>query len=383
MIIANIELLPSGEIVNLDCVEKNITILPAELSTIDNSKIIGFENAIAFPGLVNSHDHLDFNLFPMLGNPPYHNYTEWGRNIQISCRKEIDAILSIPVQLRVRWGMYKNLLSGVTTVVDHGQQIKIPNPLVKIISNHQSLHSVGFEKYWKLKLNNPLKKNVHCVIHIGEGTDQFSKDEIDALLKWNLLHRPLIGIHGVAMSAEQARGFKGLVWCPASNFFLFDTTADIGALKLNTLVCFGTDSTLTSGWNTWDHIRMAKKTSYADDADLLRMLTENPSNLWGIRNKADLIIARKKVTGDGMQSFSSTNPEDILLILQDGNISLFDNSIVGDITHLGYSPASYTQIFINGTKKYVTGDLKALVEEIWKYSPSIKFPFELPPNKGD
>ncbi|HEY1165598.1 MAG TPA: hypothetical protein VGE90_10535, partial [Chitinophaga sp.] len=27
-----------------------------------------FDNCIAFPGLINSHDHLDFDLFPQLGN---------------------------------------------------------------------------------------------------------------------------------------------------------------------------------------------------------------------------------------------------------------------------------------------------------------------------
>ena len=43
--------------------------------------IINFENAIAFPGLINSHDHLDFNLFPQTGNRIYNNYTEWGKDI--------------------------------------------------------------------------------------------------------------------------------------------------------------------------------------------------------------------------------------------------------------------------------------------------------------
>jgi len=29
---------------------------------------------MAFPGLINSHDHLDFNLFPLWGNRKYNNY---------------------------------------------------------------------------------------------------------------------------------------------------------------------------------------------------------------------------------------------------------------------------------------------------------------------
>ena len=36
----------------------------------DNQKEVSlvFNNAIAFPGLINSHDHLDFNLFPPIKN---------------------------------------------------------------------------------------------------------------------------------------------------------------------------------------------------------------------------------------------------------------------------------------------------------------------------
>src|ERR1043165_5907685 len=56
---------------------------------------IRFERAVAFPGLINSHDHLDFNLFPLLANRVYNNYTEWARDIQVTGKKEIEAVLKI------------------------------------------------------------------------------------------------------------------------------------------------------------------------------------------------------------------------------------------------------------------------------------------------
>ena len=37
-----------------------------------------FDKALIFPELINSHDHLDFNLFPQMGDRFYTNYTEWG-----------------------------------------------------------------------------------------------------------------------------------------------------------------------------------------------------------------------------------------------------------------------------------------------------------------
>jgi hypothetical protein len=51
-----------------------------------------FDNAVVFPGLINSHDHLDFNLFPQLGHHIYHNYTEWGDHIHRNYKTEIDAV---------------------------------------------------------------------------------------------------------------------------------------------------------------------------------------------------------------------------------------------------------------------------------------------------
>ncbi|MFL5774457.1 MAG: hypothetical protein ACJ75F_14940, partial [Flavisolibacter sp.] len=115
-----------------------------------------FEDAMVFPGLVNSHDHLDFNLFPQLGNRHFRNYSEWGHALHEEYRQEIEEVLKVPLALRVQWGIYKNLVCGVTSVVNHGETLTITNPLIHVRQHDQNLHSVGFEKNWKVKLNNPL-----------------------------------------------------------------------------------------------------------------------------------------------------------------------------------------------------------------------------------
>src|SRR5690606_24619905 len=112
-------------------------------------------------------------------------------------------------------------------------------------------HSVRFEKLWKWKLNNPARISRPVTIHIGGGTDAAARMEIDELIRWNLFGRALIGIHGVALSIHQARHFRGLVWCPHSNYFLLNKTADVQQLKQHLPVVFGSDSTLTSPWNIW------------------------------------------------------------------------------------------------------------------------------------
>jgi hypothetical protein len=68
------------------------------------------------PGLINAHDHLDFNLFPRLGSGPYPNATAWAEDIYHPECSPVSQQLRLPKRIRLLWGGLKNLLSGVTTV---------------------------------------------------------------------------------------------------------------------------------------------------------------------------------------------------------------------------------------------------------------------------
>jgi cytosine/adenosine deaminase-related metal-dependent hydrolase len=340
---------------------------------------LDFNGALAFPGLINSHDHLDFNLFPLLGNRIYHNYTEWGPDIHTCNRGSIDPILAIPQHLRTRWGIYKNLLNGFTTVVNHGERIDTGDAPISVFQDCYCLHSVGFEPHWKWKLNHPAKTGQPFALHIGEGTDTVAAREIDELIRWNILRRPIVGIHGVAMTVEQASAFHALVWCPASNFFLLGETAAIDRLYAKVPILFGTDSTLTSGWNAWDHIRIARDLRLVPDADLFTMLTSNPAAAWGLADRgalapgkrADLVIARPTSAIPAMDAFFALNPEDILLVLHAGQIRLFDPSLLKPIIENHLTFDDFQPAPPDG--KYVAGDLPALMDDIRGYCPDIAF----------
>jgi len=228
-----------------------------KLEKIANEIRIDTDGLTAMPGFINSHDHLDFNLYPRLGNRIYNNYSEWGKEIQAANTETIETIKKIPVHLRIQWGLYKNLLNGFTTVVNHGEKLKVDNLLMDVFQKCQCLHSPAFEKNWKWKLNDPFRKNIPVVMHVGEGTDEVAGKEIDRLRKWNLVKRRLVAVHGVAMNVEQAADFEGLVWCPASNYFLLGKTAAVDKLKHKTKVVFGTDSTLTAPWLVSKHLETA------------------------------------------------------------------------------------------------------------------------------
>ena len=331
--------------------------------TIDNDIDVelNFENALVFPGLVNSHDHLDFNLFPQLGNKKYNNYAEWGADIHEENKKEISEVLKVPLPQRAQWGVYKNLLCGVTTVVNHGEKLEIQEPLITVIQNTDALHSVKFEKFWRLKLLSPRRSEGVIAIHLGEGTDQQSKKEIDQYIRWNIFKRKTVAIHGVAMTAEQAKHFEALVWCPESNFFLLGQTAPIQNLKSKIKILFGTDSTLTSSWNIWDHIRTARKTGELNDSELINAVLSAPSAV-----KQNIVVARTN-------SFFDINPSDILLVIHQNQVRLFDESLLPPLSSTTFPLDNYKKVYLNNSK-YVQGNITGLVADIRRILPNAKLP---------
>jgi len=335
-----------------------------------------FEAAIAFPGLINSHDHLDFNLFPRLGNRIYSNCVEWGADIHEANRATIDAILKIPKRLRTQWGLYKNLFNGITTVVHHGERLEIDDPVIDVFQQDNVLHSVQQERRWKLKLNKPFAGRRPFVIHAGEGTDAQATRDIDTLMRWNLLRRELIGVHGVAMTPKQAGAFAGLVWCPDSNYFLLGRTADIPRLQEKTSVVFGTDSTLTASWNLWEQLRLARKLGMMTDRALFESMTETPAAVWRLPGKgvlregaqADIVVARwTSKAGDDLEGWFAINPADILLVIQSGKVRLCDELV-------GVPTGTFCKIDVQGATKFVEGNARGLMAKIKEYAPEVVFP---------
>ncbi len=353
-------------------------IISADNFNDNEQPALTFEDCIAFPGLINSHDHLEFNLYPRLGHKIYEDYVEWGNDIHKKDKEVIESIESIPVELRLKYGVIKNLLTGVTSVAHHGvYHSSLDNSPVSIIKR-TCIHSVKLGGRWKLKLNR-MKNYEPYVIHIGEGINKHASEEINELIKFNFLKRKLIGIHGIAMTMKQSKNFEALVWCPVSNLFLFNTTADINSLKKNTSILFGTDSTLTAGQNIWEHLRKARELGLLSDAEILSSLTNEAAEIWDLKgkgqirvgSKADIVIAKRKA-GNLYDSFFATNPEDIILIIKDGEIILFDKSVENQISLilsilLIEKRNSFDEININREIKFVKYRVNDILESLKQY----------------
>ncbi|MEX6686393.1 amidohydrolase family protein [Danxiaibacter flavus] len=361
-----------------DCIA---SIKPAMQRQVPATGEIYLNNAIAIPGLINSHDHLDFNLFPALGDRYYKDYREWAQHIHSAYKAEIDKVLAVPVEMRVQWGMYKNLLCGVTTVVNHGLPLFCASDIVDVFQHCQSLHSVGFEKMWRLKLNNPLRLRKSVAIHVGEGINGLAEREINKLLAANVLGRELIAVHGVAMNALQARKFKALVWCPASNYFMFNKTADINNLKHGTVILFGSDSVLTADWSMLRHIHLARRLGVLSDEELLQSLTTSPAAIWELDRLgkiqesyyADIVVADQR-NKKGLDAALSITSKDILLVIKKGRVQLFDETLVNQILSSKLDVEDFNCIVVEGQVKYVRGNISQLIDRIRSYYPEASLP---------
>ncbi len=382
MLLSNLISIPTGQ--GVDILIKGETIQSVSESIKDSVETkIEFKGALVFPGLINSHEHLDFNLFPKLGNRIYNNYVEWGDDIHEQNKEVIDKVLKVPLKLRITWGMYKNLLNGVTTVVNHGPQLPIGEGFITVLQEKfpYALHSIQLDKKWRYKLNFPFLAKHPFVIHIGEGADDMAKKEIDTLLKWNLLKRELIGIHAIALNEKQAAKFKAIIWCPDSNYFLVGQTAPINKLKKSTQILFGTDSNVSSSWNLWEHLRLAREQKMVTDEELFNMLTVAAAKVWqlphaGIIEKgynADIIVGRHKAGLQGMNAWYNLNPEDILLVMHKGGICLFDEELHTQLSKQ-IELKNFCKVFISGNCKYVLGDIPRLMAQIREYYPEASFP---------
>lgn len=319
------------------------------------NQILELKDVLLFPGLINSHDHLEFNSFPCLANKIYTDYNDWGADIHTKNKNTIEETLKIPVALRIKWGILKNLICGVTGIVHHGHHHDFIKTLeYPVILNYQYVHSLATDRLWKIKLNIPSRKDI--MVHVGEGTSDEVVKEIDRLLQWNLLKRNLIGIHAIGMTPRQSKKFKSLVWCPESNIKLYGQTANVDLLKHHTKILFGTDSALTGSSNMWDHLRLARDLKMLSDSEIFESLTTQPLDIFnGITNNT-MVVTRQKAANI-WDSFFLVNPEDILLVIINTQIFLIDQSMMHS------TPETFAPVRVGNSIKLVPNSWAIMVKE--------------------
>jgi len=252
------------------------------------------------PGLINAHDHLHRNHYGRLGAPPYANAYEWGRDIHLRERERIAAGRALPRRDALLCGAWKNLLSGVTTVVHHDPWEPAFDAGFPIrVARVASAHSLGFEpSFPRVSANDPF------AIHLAEGVDSGSADEVREMERRGMLTSQLLAVHVCGADsdgiARLRRSGAAVMWCPTSNEFLFGCRVSPALVAPGTDVLLGSDSLLTGAGSLLDELRFARSSGLLSDARLedavgavaaRRLGLESPSLAVGAR--ADLVVLRR------------------------------------------------------------------------------------------
>ncbi len=249
---------------------------------------VDLSGCLILPGLINSHDHLEFNLFPRLGRGPYPNATAWAEDIYRPYDDPIRGQLEIPKPLRLVWGGIKNLISGVTSVLHHNPYeapVFEQNFPVRVIRRFGWMHSLRYGgDIAKARSRTP--PGSPFVIHACEGTDAQSAGEIDRLDAAGALGPTTVVVHGVALDeagvALVAQRGASLIWCPSSNYFTLGRTISPEVLHSWVPIALGTDSALTCHGDLIDEIEVA--VCEIDRERVYRMVTEVAAKILGLRS---------------------------------------------------------------------------------------------------
>ena len=252
----------------IDLVIKGGRFLPFD-SRFEGGIEVDLSGHLLLPGLINAHDHLEFNLFPRLGRPPYANASEWAADVYRPNESPVKEHLAVPKKVRLWWGGIKNLLSGVTTVAHH-------NPYHTSIFNHRFpvrvvkkvgwAHSLAFSptlcELWKAS-----PRHWPFIIHAAEGVDATAHAEVPRLKELGLLTSRMVLVHAVATTPDDlhaiAHSRASIVWCPASNLFTLGKTLSPETFGSGVTIALGTDSALTAQGDLIDHLKCAGKETWA------------------------------------------------------------------------------------------------------------------------
>ena len=309
-------------------------------------------HGIIFPGLVNAHDHVHYNLIGIWDAPKkYTNRYQWPQNkgmrVDVKYAKYVaqdKKYFGIQAEA-MKYAEVKQLISGTTAVqgAPNGAK-KFCNILVR---NMDVSPNFGFKRMspyvrdvtkvkddkiqrWLDKMNEG--KLDALFFHIAEGTDDVARNEFDFLVEHGLGRKETIIIHGTALDEEQIRYMSdhdmSVIWSPVSNLLLYGETADIPTYYEDGVnICLGTDWSPSGGKNLLDELKIAYEYNKANFGgilsyeDMAKSVTCNPADAIGWKDYCGRI--KSGLYADIMViSDNKTNPFEALVDATERDVEL-------------------------------------------------------------
>jgi cytosine/adenosine deaminase-related metal-dependent hydrolase len=241
--------------------------------------ILDLTGFLILPGLINAHDHLEFNLFPSLGHGTYPNAKSWAEDIYRPDASPVKEHLALSKRTRLAWGGLKNLLSGVTTVAHHNPfeptvfDASFP---VNVVERFGWAHSLDFSPDLVERFRTT-PEEWPFILHAAEGVDEHARSEISRLDALGVLSERTVLVHAIGLDQPDLHLLRqrhsSLVWCPSSNVSTYGHTVAADVLRSGLRVALGTDSALTAHVDLIDEIAIAERTHELSWQELFEMVT--------------------------------------------------------------------------------------------------------------
>ncbi|MGE5187364.1 MAG: amidohydrolase family protein [Acidobacteriota bacterium] len=367
--------------------------------------IIETQGIIA-PGLIDTHNHILFDIFDDDDWSPaqlYQDHAQWPAESRYQAMLDVKQCLVDDAQGKPAWcantpygtssgslrcevdkfGELKGLVAGTTSIVGlAGTTSACFSSLARSID--ASENGLGQDKIQTSALFPPSSPSTVCqnfasgktdayLIHVGEGTDAAALGEYDQLgtitTPPGCLYAPQTAItHGTAFTATQfmamAQAGMKLVWSPRSNVSLYGTTTDIpSALDAGLTIAIAPDWSMGGSQNLLDELRFADDwdNSHWSDRlnarDLVTMATSNAARVLALDGKLGSLQAGHLAdvavfAGDRTKPYDAivaARPADVRLVMVGGNV------LYGDLVLQAAGPVApgCEPIDICGAQKFV------------------------------
>jgi 5-methylthioadenosine/S-adenosylhomocysteine deaminase len=314
-------------------------------------------DGVLFPGLINLHDHLLWNVLPDWTPPrTFSSRYEWQatdeykRALSGPFGQLLDAGFACDMN---RFGEVKALVGGGTATIGgfaNARSNACVRGLVRNLDVATELHAPGRRNREPLRnyvfpLRLPVEEEAQVrsvgsnaavkavVMHVAEGIDQSSLDEFSAIRAKGFLKRGVTFVQGAALREAEFREMSaagvGYVWSPSTNFRLYGRTADAAAAQAaGVTMAIAPDWSPTGSAGMLQELAVARAHSASalnnaiSDETFVRMATTNPARLAAAEQyigsiepgkAADFVIMRRR-EGSPLLALLEGRPQDVLLV---------------------------------------------------------------------
>jgi cytosine/adenosine deaminase-related metal-dependent hydrolase len=332
--------------------------------------VVDLEGDRLLPGLINAHEHLQFNHFNRTRfRERYENVAEWIADITL--RRDDDeglrAAVSLPLRDRLFAGAIKNLLSGATTVAHHDafQDLFVDGGFpVRVLRASGWTHSLalsGDAAVRQSHLDTP--RDWPWFVHAGEGVDAAAAAEFLRLRELGCIAGNTLLVHGAgfdrALQRQLIDAGAAVVWCPSSNLFLFGRTLDPALLFDAGRLALGSDSRISGARDLLDELRIARGFLPGCDSRLEMLVTRGNARLLRLDDRGVLVrgaLADLVVIPAG-QSLADTSRSQLRMVMVAGRMRFGDGHCAARLSQY----AACSPVELDGVDKVLD---RALVEEL-------------------